>query len=285
MLELVRPDGLSSFLFKDDRLSHFHYDWHHHGELELTLIVRGRGMRMVGDSIETFRDGDLCLLGPHIPHTWTSEPGHGKVRALVAQFRPGFLGEGFLRLKETGELARLFEASAYGLAVEGNLRDQVTDMVREMAAAPAGSALRLARLITALSLLASGGGCRRLSRTRFAEGGDRTDRAADKAINRICAAIQEDLADPPSQDEAARMAGMSPSAFSRYFKRRAGKTYLEYVNELRVGTASRALLDSDKSIADIAFAAGFNNLSHFNRIFRRVNRMTPSRFRELGGAG
>lgn len=282
MLEQVRPDGMSSFRFIDDRLTHFHYDWHHHPELELTWIVRGRGTRIVGDCIESFRDGDLCLLGPHIPHTWTSEPGQGKVRALVAQFQPAFLGEGFLRLKESAGLARLFEASAYGLAIEGDLREEVTEAIRGMAAAPAGSALRLARLITALSLLASGQGVRRLSRTLFADRVGRAEGGTDRAVSRICAAVLEDLADPPSQDEAAREAGLSPSAFSRIFKRRTGKTYLEYVNELRVGTAGRALLDSDRSIADIAFAAGFNNLSHFNRIFRRVNRMTPSRFRELG---
>src|SRR5687767_12485208 len=121
-LELVRPDGMASFRFIDDRLARFGYDWHHHPELELTLIVRGRGTRIVGDSIEPFREGDLCLLGPHLPHTWTSEPGAGRVRALVAQFQPGFLGEGFLRLKEAGGLVRLFEASAHGLAIEGGAR-------------------------------------------------------------------------------------------------------------------------------------------------------------------
>lgn len=282
-LEIVQPDGISSFRFKDERLPFFDHDWHHHPEMELTLILQGRGMRIVGDSIEPFREGDLCLLGPHLPHTWISERTPDRpVQALVAQFLPGFLGGSFLQLKEMRALASLFEVAAYGLAVEAEMRDEVTSEIRKAEAAPAGSALRLARLVAALSLLASGRGYRTLSRTLFHE---QSPRATDKAINRICSAMQRDLADPPSQDRAAREVGMSPSAFSRFFKRSTGKTYLEYLNGLRVGAACRALLDSDRSVADIALEAGFNNVSYFNRLFRRMHRMTPGRYRKLAALG
>ena len=281
-LEIVQKGEKSSFLFKDDQASHYPFQWHYHPEAELTLIHKGRGMRFIGDSMEPFQEGDLCLLGPNLPHTWYSDPIRGQdARALVVQFQPDFLSRNFFDLPEFRPVRNLLKQARLGWHFTGPTRDNVIGLLKEIGKEPAGSPQRVIKLLTILTTLAESKDGRTLSKSALVY---KDQQGRNSKIQAICETIHRKFPDVPAQSEAAHQAGLSPAGFTRFFKKKMGKTYLDYVSELRIGMACRALLETDKKILDIANASGFNNLSNFNRQFLRFKGITPKGFRKSSEA-
>jgi AraC-like DNA-binding protein len=278
--ELIEPPPGASLVVRDFHPSHWRFNWHHHPELELTIILAGSGVRYVGDSVEPFGPGDCVLLGADLPHTWTSRalpvrPHH----SLVLQF-PAELGIG--GTPEVAGLRRLAQRAARGLAFRGALAREVIAGVRAIA----GCVDPLDRLGRTLSLLArlaaaEGRSARPLATAALAA------RPRDARLAAVLAQIHQRAASGLGQGHAAASAGLSPAAFSRFFRRATGKSFVAHLNEVRVGLACRALAEGDQPVTAVAFDAGFQNLANFNRRFRTVTGMTPSRYRELarGTAG
>jgi len=261
--------------------SAFAFCWHFHPEFELTYIVASRGQRFAGDSIEEYRDGDLVLLGPNLPHTWMSRESGRKSRhvALYAQFLEHFGGDAFLSRPELAPIRNLFKRAAQGLAFNPTIQKRARPMMEDLHAAT--GLQRLLKLLEVLDLLAHSKGARPLSSARFAPSLKRSD---EKRIDAVCRYIHENVSESIAQTDAARCAHLSVSAFSRFFKKTMGRTFTAYVNGLRVGQACGRLIESDKSIAEIAFASGFENLSNFNRRFRQLKDVSPREFRRRFGA-
>lgn len=280
-LELVPKDPSLPFTLIDVRASAFQYPWHHHPELELTMVLRGRGLRYVGDSIKDFEEGDLCLIGSDTPHCWLSEPVQGRpVRALVVQFPVDVFGPGFLDLPVARPIQELFTRAERGLWVTGDLRARVAAQM-EQVFQPSRSPLdRLAQLLSLLSFLAPGDKC-----TPLALGTTTRAQSANQAVTmrRILSYIHENAGHQISQRAAAKLAGLSPAGFSRFFSRHFQKPFVAYVAEVRVGLACRMLLEDELGIAEVAARAGFNNLANFNRRFRLLKGMTPSDYRKMAG--
>jgi AraC-like DNA-binding protein len=272
----ARPERIStspaaSFAVKRRRDRRFEFAWHFHPQVELTWIVRSRGRRFVGDSIEDYRDGDLVLLGPNLPHTWHSEPGRHE--AVVVQFSPDFLGDAFLAAPELLAVRRLLDRSGRGLAFGGRALKAVSrllDQVEDVDGLP-----RLRALLEILERLSTARDARPLSSRAFRE-----PRKSDmERIDRVCRWIAERFAEDVSLPEAAGVAHLSVPAFCRFFKSRTGKTLVGYLTELRIGRACRLLMETDRSVSDVGFASGFNNLSNFNRRFRALKGLSPREFR------
>lgn len=286
-IQKIPSSAEASFIYRRKADSRFRFNWHFHPEYELTWIQSGRGKRFVGDHIGDYRPGDLVLLGPNLPHTWCSEPDarpkKGAHRAVVVQFREDFLGDAFFARPELKGVRRLLDRSVQGLAFGGRAQAQATAKLEAMARR--GGLARLVLLLDALENLASAGGRRVqvLSSRQFAPALRRHD---EQRIDRVCRFINERFREDIAQPQAAAQVHLSVPAFSRFFKRATGKTFTDYVNELRVGWASRQLIETDRSVAEIAFAAGFNNLSNFNRRFLERKGLSPSRFRrQHAGSG
>lgn len=244
-------------------------NWHQHPECELTLIESGRGVRQVGDHVGPFGPGDLVLLGPGLPHTWTSDPGCGRCRAIVAKFpAAAVVGPGDLGLR------RLLARAACGLrfpaapAAVAELRA----MVRT--AAPAA---RLGRLLLALSELDAAGG------ETLAAAAPAPASAVDPRLARVLALVHAGADGPLSAGRVARLAGMHPAAFSRWFARRLGTTWVRYLAQVRVALACRLIADQGRDITDAALSAGFASLSSFNRWFRRLRGEAPRSWRRRLG--
>lgn len=269
----ARPERIStspaaSFALKRRRDRSFAFAWHFHPELELTWIVRSRGRRFVGDSIEDYRDGDLVLLGPNLPHTWHSEPGRTH-EAVVAQFAPDFLGE----LPELRGVRALFDRAGRGLAFGGRTLKAVGRLLDGMG--DVDGLPRLRSLLEILERLAAARDARPLSSRPFTEA-----RGADmERIDRVCRYLAERYAEDVGLPDAAAVAHLSVPAFCRFFKARTGKTLVAYLNELRIGRACRLLMETERSVSDIGFDSGFNNLSNFNRRFRALKGTSPREFR------
>jgi AraC-like DNA-binding protein len=279
-IERVSPGGAASFLCRRRIDPRFGFYWHAHPEIELTLIVRSRGRRFVGDSIEPYEDGDLVLVGPNLPHTWDSDPRRsGRHEALFCQFSGSFLGEDFLHAPELAAVRRLLDRSAQGLRFTGRTQKAAARRMEGMDRLQGLG--RLAALLEVLDLLARSREVRPLSSPEFVPSLRRGDAGR---IDRVCRMLNERCTERITLAEAAAEAHLSIPAFSRFFRRKTGRTLVAYLHELRTGLACRELIETERPVSDIAFDSGFNNLSNFNRRFRSLKGMSPREFRRQFGA-
>lgn len=274
--ETITPSAGQSFAWLTFDLPAFPYRWHFHPEYELTLITSGRGQRFVGNSIERFEPGDLVLLGPHLPHTWESaaDPTQ-RSRAVVIQFAAARLAGVDGPQPEFSDIQRLLAAATRGLVFNLSTDHVVRSLIKSGKDLPPLG--RLLRLLEVLQQLATCGHARPLADEAFC----RQPRARDAGrIDRVCRQILEDLASPPSLSEAATLVGMSPTGFSRFFRRMTGRTFTGWIHEVQIAEACQLLTRTDQPITTIAGQAGFDNLSHFNQIFKRLRGCSPRQFRQ-----
>ncbi len=254
----------------------FEFYWHYHPEYELTLITGSQGRRFIGDHIDNYDSGDLVLMGPNLPHTWCSSPAPAgtKHEAVVVQFAEDFLGAGRLDATELHPVRELLDRSARGIHFRGVLVREVGERMTQLH--QRSPLAQLGELLLILDRLSRSDECEGLSSRTFVP---QLRPDVVHPIDRVCRFVNERFLEPVPLGQAARVLGMSPSSFSRYFRRTTGKTFTGYLNELRVGHACRLLMETERGIADIAGASGFPNLSHFNRFFLRLKKMRPSEYR------
>jgi len=262
----------ASFVVREFNLPRFTSPWHVHPEYELTCIVAGRGLRFVGDSVTAFRSGDLVLIGANLPHYWRSAGQHA--HSLVLQFRDDCLGRDFFHTPELRPIRQLLARAERGIQFSGKARAAVAERLRDLSRSTGPK--RVAEFIAILAILAQSRGSRLLSGEGFREAAAHT--GCDR-MHRVCRYVFDRLNDTIRLEEAARAAALSPGAFCRFFKRATGRRFFNFVNELRIGHACAQLIESDKSIGEIAAAAGFTNLANFNRRFRDIHGITPTAYR------
>ena len=273
-LETIPLEGPVSVTIRDFDLPRFTSPWHHHPEAELTWIIEGSGIRYVGDSVEGFHPGDFCLLGGNLPHAWLSEgndPGT-RARSLVVQFGSRVLGDSFLSLPEFAATRRLLEQASCGLTFDPAIGERLMTKLRGQTTA----LQRLTTLWQILDELAEQSDARTLSLSPW---NTSMPAAADARIRKTLAFLSEQSGEAISQANCARRVGLSPSAFSRFFRRAMGRTFQSYLTDLRLSEACRQLIETDRNVSEIAYAAGFANLSNFNRAFRQRRGMAPRVFR------
>lgn len=271
-----------SFRFLRFEAAAFEGPPHRHAHLELTWIESGEGLRFVGDSAMPFEAGDLVLIGSNTPHTWVSAHGAGPCIATVLQFTPQFLAQA--SLPELARLAPIAERAAFGLVVPEPCRAPVTAVLERMRAAD--DLGRLAGLIDALGRLAAHEAALVPIATSPMRAPDAraADAAAHRRVDRVIGWIHRELRRTLTTAEAAQVAGVSPGSFSRFFRKELGKTFTEYVNDVRCSEACIRLRRSDQAVAHIAVECGFETMSHFNRQFRLRMQATPREFRRSGAA-
>jgi AraC-like DNA-binding protein len=277
-IEKILPPAAASFVYQVKREPAFGAFWHYHPEYQLTLVLRGQGKRFVGDHVSPFRAGDLVLTGPNLPHMWCSSrpPGRGgrPHEAVMIQFPETIFGGRFLELPEMAPVRRLLERSTQGIRFGDAVRRAVAPRVMRMGRER--GLPRLIELMEILRLLSQAAADGTLASRVFAPPVRSSDR---DRIDRICRYAAEHSAGPVPLSRAAAAAHMSVPAFTRLFKRCTGRTFVEYLTELRVGSACRQLVETDRTVTEVCFAAGFNNVSTFNRRFRELKGMTPRGFR------
>jgi len=249
----------------------FDFRWHYHPECELTLIIKGSGKRIVGDSHDSFEAGDLVLVGPGIPHTWSGGSADEGAEAIVIQFSEGFVAP-FLALPEFEAARRLLEKARRAL----HFHPVPEDVRARLKALPDLSpAIRVTELVALLDRLTYEAP-RMLASDTFSIG-----RHADaQRINAACHYIQEKAATGLTLGKVAAQVHLSPSAFCKFFKRHTGRAFSDYVNDVRMADASLLLAHTDKTIRQVATDTGYESLTYFNRVFRQRKKMTPSEFRK-----
>lgn len=274
--ELIPKSDLHSFAVKEFTLPRFKVPWHFHPECELTLIVQSSGRRFVGDSIEPFSPGDLVLIGSNLPHYWRNGEQGKKApsQAVVVHFREECFGAEFLGLPELTGVRNLLLHARRGLQFSGKTRDAVAELMTGM---PSGKGFdRVLSLFNIFKLLMESEEARILSSPGFLPV---LDAFAGERINRAYRFIFENFAAPIRHEDIARGAAMSLSAFCHYFKRVTGRTLTDFINEVRIGHASRLLIETGHPVSKIAYASGFESLSNFNLRFRKLTGASPKEYR------
>lgn len=274
-VETVPEVSWTCHLRREER---FGFHWHFHPEHELTLITAGTGHRFVGDSIEPYGPGDLVLAGPDLPHTYASDSGPAE--AVVAQFRPDFLGPALFAGPDLAPIGRLLAAAAGGLAFPAARAAEVGATLRGLLDRPGPE--RTLDLLAVLLALARAGDARPLAGPGYRPALDRTTR---DRLDAVCRHLQDRYREPVRLAEVARVAHLSPAACCRFFRRATGRTLTAYLTELRIAAACRLLADTDRPVTDIATSCGYPNLANFNRRFRQLKATTPRSYRAAHRTG
>lgn len=268
------------FYIVERHKSEFNWPIHSHEVYELNFIERGRGVhRVVGDSIEEIGDYELTLItGNGLEHAWEqgncTEPD---IREITIQFSPQLFGQDLLSRNQFGSIAKMFENARMGLTFSMPAIIKVYGLLDTLASKQE----RMDQFLDMLKILhelSQDRGARTLASQSYAHTEhDHESRRVLKVKEYISAHYQEEI----KLDEMAALAGMAPSAFSRFFKQHTGRNLVDYLIDIRLGYAARQLVDTSTSISEICYACGFNNLSNFNRTFKARKGYTPRDFRAL----
>ncbi len=261
----------------------FPFHWHFHGECEMTLVLAGSGVRLIGASAQPYQRGDLVLIGPDLPHTYVSAPGQ-PAAASVAQFRTDFLGESLLRRPEFAGVGVLLRAAQHGIAftAAGEVDDPTSAAGRFRGLGARPPAERTVALLDLLITLAEHPRERLLSQ---AENRPISDDPRAERVARIRQFLQAAHHREVSLAEIAEVAHLSLTSTSRFFQQATGRSLTSYLTQLRVESAARLLAETELSVTEIGERAGFRNQSYFNRRFLSVTGLQPRSYRKLFRAG
>ena len=259
----------------------FDCPYHIHPEIEILHILSGRGLLVVGDYIGRFAPGNLFLLGSGLPHMLCGDPAASDSSELThiryAQFKQDNFGDAFWQMPEQKKVAQLLTQSARGICFdEGSTPRLLPTMDRLW---ETYGARRLWSLMELLEEMVSVGEMPTLASVGYAPVLNHRD---SERLNRAIQFMNKHLSGALQLSDVANEAGMSTQAFSRFFHKFMGISFIDYVTSLRISRACRYLLETDKTIAAICYLCGFNNLSNFNRQFLRYKNTTPREFRRSG---
>ena len=271
--EQVQPDANSSFKLFTPRLNDFYY-WHFHPEYEIVYIEGADGPRQVGDHLSRYESSDLVFIGPYIPHLNFDYGVRSDYRKVVVQMQPTFLGIALEQTPELSDIARLFDLARQGIAFSGETRQRAGQ--RLLALHKLNHFRQLIELLDIFQLLATSTEAT-LLHSRPVEPAY-NQRQQDR-IQQVYHFIDQHYQRRMDVAELADLTNLSPAAFCRYFKQMTRMTFTEYVNQYRVAQAKKGLMQH-QSVTEACFDNGFESLSYFNRVFRRVTGQNPLHFKK-----
>lgn len=276
--EITPLSAKDCFYIADRRKREFTYPMHCHKEYELNYVEHASGVRrIVGDSVEVIGDYDLVLItSPNLEHVWENHECRSEnIREITIQFSPGFLGD-LVNTNQFASVRKMFEKAQCGLCFPFRAIMQTYTMLDKLSHNQGFySVIDFLTLLYELSQFADEAYA--LSSSAFARVELHTD---SRRVKRVQEYINEHYQEEFRLGDLAEMVGMAEVSFSRFFKLRTGKSLSEFVIDIRIGHATRLLVDSTMSVAEICYDCGFNNLSNFNRIFKKRKGSSPKEFRD-----
>ncbi|TJZ54786.1 helix-turn-helix domain-containing protein [Sphingobacterium olei] len=255
----------------------FDFPYHYHEEFELNMILHAKGaQRVVGDKMEEIGDLELVLTGPNLPHGWFNHRCTStKIVEVTIQWNKDLFSEHFLNKNQLNFIKRMFELSRFGIQFSKETVEKIAPEILTL-----HKTIGFDSVIKLMLIL------RELSVSKDAKTLVEGDMLLDKSLNfrsrRLDAAFEfmnKNFGSLITLKEVADQVNMSEVSFSRFIKKRTGKTFIDNLNEIRLGHATRMLIETSNTIAEICYLCGFNNISNFNRAFKRKKNCTPSEYR------
>ena len=276
-LQISESNPIRARYYDYDR---FTYPWHFHSQYEVIYVKEGCGRSFVGDCVESYSAGDLILFGSNLPHymrsddIYHSEQSTLRVQGTIIQFEENFMQYSFDYYPQFRQIRQLLEASKRGIIFPKQGNAQVIELI---SSSPELQGLRqITGLLDLLQGLATASCRRTLASLCYYE---KFPVLGNKRIDKIISFINSNYTRALKLDEIAGMASMNSSAFCRFFKEVTGKTFLQYVMDMRIGYACKLLVIGDMEILQIAVECGFDSISHFNRTFKQLTGLTPTQYR------
>ncbi|SDM25497.1 AraC-type DNA-binding protein [Pedobacter steynii] len=255
----------------------FDFPLHYHEEYELNLILHAKGAkRIVGDHIDTIEDAELVFIGPNLYHAWfTHQCKSEEILEITIQFHKDLFDERLLKRNQLNFISNMFERSQKGILFSAETIERLSPRLLSLNQKKGfDSVLELFSILHDLSISRN---MRTLSNSSFNnEQFNYNSRRIEKAFDYMNANYNRGI----SLEEVAKVASMPEVSFSRFIKKRTGSTFIDSLNEIRLGHATKLLISSTQTVAEIAYKCGFNNISNFNRIFKKKKNCTPKEFRD-----
>lgn len=255
----------------------FNFPLHFHEEFELNLILNAKGAkRIVGDHIDVIDDIELVLVGSNLNHAWfTHQCESDEITEVTIQWHKDLFDDKLLKRNQLRLIRQMLERSMKGIAFSADTIKNISPRILSLNQKNGFDSVM--ELISILHDLSSSRNMRTLSDSTFSDFHQPSNsRRVEKAFEYLNNNYDKQI----SLKEVARLVNMTEVSFSRFIKKRTGSTYIDTLNEIRLGHASRMLIDTTHSIAEISFNCGFNNISNFNRLFKKKKNCTPKEFRE-----
>ena len=251
-----------------------HQKWHYHPEIELVYVNNGSGKRQVGLNLSNYNDGLLILVGSNLPHTGFTDYFDDERKEVVVQFKEKFLGDSLKEVFEFKNIFNLLKTSKKGIVFEGDIKKKIG--LAMLGLQYETSFQKVITLITILNDLSRSKNYEILNISNYNINGINENERIRKAFN----FIKDNYKKEVSLEKVAKEVHMTVPSFCRYFKSQTNKTFIQFLIEYRINNALKLLTQSDKDIKNISYECGFNNYSHFNRSFKKINLISPSDYRK-----
>ena len=254
--------------------------WHYHNNFEISFITEGTGKRIVADSIEEFQPGDLVFLGRNLPHVWIAdkEPrvfSNRTLEMVFLQFTTNVLSQQLLTLPEFKNVKKALELSERGIQIVDQTLNEVSEIMLQLPYLK--NFERMVQFFRMMDIIGE-------SQSNIALASEDYLRKQFKPGNKRIATIHEYLMNNYLEEvnlkALAGLVNMAEGSLCRFFKDNVGMTIFEYLNRIKIELACNLLMDNDLSVIEVGLDSGFNNLSHFNKQFKRIAGMPPSQYRK-----
>jgi AraC-like DNA-binding protein len=273
-LETIQPDSGSSFrILLTPNLNDVFY-WHFHPEIEIVYVEAEKGIRHIGEHISTYEESDLALIGSYIPHLNFDYGVKTTVETVVVQLRENFFEGGLQTFPELNEVVGLFERAKTGIAFTGETKKNAGERLKKIVLLDKFN--QFFELIHIFQLLAKS---EEYIQLKIRPISNLTILKQQDRMLEIYKHVEEKFKDTIDTNAIANKVNLSVPAFCRYFKKATKLTYTDFVNQYRINFAKKLLLQN-KQVTEACFEAGFENLSYFNRAFKKITGESPSHFKK-----
>ena len=247
--------------------------WHYHPEIEICYTKKSVGKRFVGNQIAAYQTHDLVMFGSNLPHGFTTDMYSSQV---VIQMTYDFMGANFIDKPELHPVKMLFERAKQGLEFKGRTKKKAIKTINNLLQSGGGMSQFL-HLLELLQILAEAKEVKEICSEEYAL--DFNEEQLGR-IKIVYDHIMENFKEKVSIKEIADKLNISEAAFYKFLKKQTKKTYTQIINEFRVNHASKLLMTTEKTISQICFESGYNNVSYFNRKFKEIMHQTPHDFKQ-----
>lgn len=262
----------------------FYSGFHFHNECQLTYIIESHGRRLIGDNIENYCSGELTLVGANLPHAWHSMESDAVEKegtvphasSISIFFDPDRLQDLLPHFIDTGKLSEILSIAKRGMIFYGKTKEELTALLLKFEKATGFA--QLTSLMEIFDILSSTSEYELMASEGYVHSYNvKSSGRFDKVVKYIFENFSGDIA----LDEIAAVGNMNKQAFCRYFKARTQKTFVEFVNAVRIAHACKLLTQGDQSIGSIAYACGFESLSNFNKFFKQAKGVAPRDYKKM----
>ncbi|MFI5194976.1 MAG: AraC family transcriptional regulator [Chitinophagales bacterium] len=270
-----------SFSVRQDTLPYINNRWHYHPEVELICFHQGTGTQFVGDHIKRFGPGDIVLVGANLPHYWRYDDAYFSGRkketvySTVIHFCENFWGEAFLNLPETKSIKTVLEKAKRGIMVSQKDSSAMQILIEKIRCSQG-----LERMIALLECLSYFGNIPKLTLLSSISFQQTFSETENERMHAIYDYALSNFKEKLYLDKIADVAGLVPNSFCRYFKSRTGKTFTQFLTEIRIGYACKFLIENKLSIKQLCYESGFNNAAGFYKCFKEITGKTPQEYQK-----